>query len=235
MDESVVDNVTSEGIICFLLIGTEIVKHKLDMETGEWIAVRPYNRKKYKVKARQDDGSEAVYVWNVAPLEIETYSSADEDIKEFNSVAETRGRKPKVYDNSYVKRMLSPCQTYDSAKLTFPFFDSIMFGVSHLHDGDKPFSANLLFKLLVTLDSISTDSVQILSNKSERYARKLSTAVQVASRELSKKIDGYVFEYIDSELPTVDKEQLLIDRQAYIDWFKKQQANGLYNGYPVPK
>lgn len=232
MDE---EDVTSEGTICFIKIGSEIVKHKLDMETGEWVKVRAYHRKKYKVRAKQEDGSKADYVWNVEPLDIENYSSIDEDVKEFNSVVETRGRKPKVYDNSYIKKMLSPCQTYEGAHKTFPFFDSIMFGVSHLHDGEKPFSAHLIFKLLVTLDAVSTDSVQIVSGRSESYSRKLAKAVLVASKELTKELEGFVFEYIDGELPSLSKEQLLVDRQAYVSWFKDQQSNGLYNGYPVPK
>lgn len=234
MDEIEQERVTAADTICFLLLGSEIVKHKLDMETGEWVRVRPYKRKKYEIRAKQDDGSEAVYVWNVEPLEIENYS-IDDDVKEFNLTVETRGRKPKVYDNSYVKKMLSPCQTYDSAIQTFPFFDNVMFGVSRLHDGDKPFSVGLMFKLLSTLDVISTDTVQVMSGKSESYSRKLSKAVQVASRELAKKLEGFVFEYTDGELPSIDKEQLLLDRQTYVQWFKEQQKNGLYVGYPVPK
>jgi hypothetical protein len=228
------DDVTASDTICFMLLDGEVTKCKLDLDTGEWVKVRPYHKKKYKIKAKQDDGTETIYSWSVDPIDIEQ-ASRDEEIRDLNISTETRGRKPKVYDNSYVKSMLSPCQTYDSANKTFPFFDEILVSVANLHDGNKPLSVGLLFKLLVLLDNVSTDTVQRVSNKSERYSRTLSTAVQIASRQLSKKLEGFVFEYADGELPTIDKEQLLIDRKEYIGWFKGQQAKGMYEGFSVPK
>lgn len=227
------ETLTNSDTICFMKLDGEYIKCKLDADTGEWIKIRPYNRNKRTLKAKLDDGTTTDLTWSVE-LHVDDVNN-DDDVRDFNIPKDTRGRKPKVYDNSAVKTLLSPCQTYDSASKTFPFFDNIITSVAGLHDGSRPISVHLLFKLLCQLDSVTTNNVQVSSGKSESYSKKLSMAVQVASRELAKKLDGFVFDYVYGELPILDKEQLLLDRQIYVQWFKDQQLAGLYSGVPVPK
>jgi hypothetical protein len=214
------------------LLYTKEGKFRLDIETGEWIKVRPYKWKKTVVRAKMDDGTEKVFTWNAEPVDI---PYVDDDIKEMQLEDSNRGRKPNVYCNAYIQGMLEPCQHYSNATLTFPFLQSTLTAVAGFHDGTRSISTHTLYKLLSTLKSVTTATVEDATGYSERYARKVVKAVKVASKELTRLMKNYSFEYVEGEVAVVSKEQCLVDRAEYVQWFTEQQLLGKYEGFPVPK
>lgn len=212
------------------LLYTQEGKFRLDVETGEWVKVRHYIRKKIRVTAKLDDGTEKEYVWNASPVDD---TNIDESFKE-SIIADGRGRKPNVHCNNYILSMLQPCQHINNAKLTFPFLEDTLTAVGGFHDGSKPISIHVLYRLLSTLETISTGTVQDFTSYSERYCRKLTKALKVASVALTGQLQAMGdVQYVDSEVPMVSDEQCKQDRAEYVQWVAEQQLSGKYEGFTV--
>lgn len=218
--------ITSKDTLLYMQDG----KYKLDVETGEWIKVCPYVRRKIRVTAKLDDGTEKEYVWNASPVDD---TNIDDSFKE-TIIADGRGRKPNVHCNNYILSMLQPCQHINNAKLTFPFLEDTLTAVGGFHDGSKPISIHVLYRLLSTLEGISTSSVQNFTGYSERYCRKLAKALKVASTALTSQLLAMQdVQYVDSEVPMVSDEQCKLDRAEYVQWVAEQQLLGKYEGFTV--
>ena len=210
---------------------TQEGKYRLDDDTGEWIKIRPYNFKKIVVKGKLNDGTEKTFTWNIEPVDVFSF---DEEIK-LMQLPDGRGRKPNVHCNKYIKGMLEPCQHYSNAKLTFPFLEPTLIAVAGFHDGTRSISIYTLHKLLSTLTEISSGAVEDATGYSNSYCRKVAKALKVASKELTRMMKNFPVVYIEGEIATVSKEQCLLDRAEYVQWFAEQQLLGKYEGFPVPK
>lgn len=179
------------------------------------------------------DGTETSFHWDITTVD---ESNNDEEIKGMNDcIKDARGQKSKSFDNSSIKDVLSLCQSYSAACLTLTFLDDTLSAVSNMHQGSRPISVYRLYNMLSSIDSITTLSVMQHTGLSKSHCRMLATILKVASVELTRRLKGYVVVYQDGNVTGVTKEQSIVDRKEYVQWFIEQQGRGLYEGLLVPK
>ena len=93
-------------------------------------------------------------------------------------------KKPTEYDNSVVVEQLYNYLTFSQAQEEFSFLDNILAGIILLDYGGntKPLSTRMLYTLLSSMPVISVSAIVEATGYSESHARKLATALRVASK-----------------------------------------------------
>lgn len=85
---------------------------------------------------------------------------------------------------------LTEYQTATEASEEITFFDDLLTGVSHLHDGKKPLNQSLLFRLFRDLDDINAPAIQAYTGCNERHARKLAASLRVLANAFDMAIEN---------------------------------------------
>lgn len=230
---------TDENTICIIKVGNSYKKHKCDMETGEWIPVRAYNKKETEVRAKA--GEVNSYIWNTnADEDFVPTTIHDAEIKEMNAATakiETRGRKPKSFDNKELSDILFPCNSIHDAYETFPFLrDTLETVASFSEGGSGSFSVKVIFDILKHTEEVTTAAISVLTGYSKSYCEKLYSAAYVSSMQLMKKLKDFEIIYKKCEIESmIDKDQITKEREEYISWFIEEKTAGKYKDFPIPK
>jgi hypothetical protein len=95
-------------------------------------------------------------------------------------------RHPALFNNIAIRQRLEHYYRLSDAVSEFPFIDDILTGVCNLDLGGntKPLSISRMFHALAAIDTIGTRSVMDAYQCSESHARKLASALRIASRAL---------------------------------------------------
>lgn len=111
-----------------------------------------------------------------------------------------KGRPKIEFDNREVQHFL--CE-FSSLSQCPVFVDDALNGVAHpeISGSKKPLSVKKLFFWLLRLDTISTASIQALTQYSTRYCQELAIALRVASKHIHSRIPAYREKVSQSQYP----------------------------------